>query len=92
MISENGRSPVDPPDIIFTPIKMINAQSKSKEKRAGGIEPPSSGWKPDVLPLNYARRYDFIIIESLLKSNSIINFLILNQEILLIPLLYPLIQ
>ena len=24
-------------------------------ERAGGIEPPSSAWKAEVLPLNYAR-------------------------------------
>jgi hypothetical protein len=27
------------------------------DKRAGGIEPPSSAWKAEVLPLNYARLY-----------------------------------
>ena len=26
--------------------------------RVGGIEPPRSGWKPDILPLNYTRRVE----------------------------------
>ena len=28
---------------------------KIKQKRAAGIEPASSAWKAEVLPLNYAR-------------------------------------
>ena len=28
---------------------------KMKPKRAAGIEPASSAWKAEVLPLNYAR-------------------------------------
>ena len=28
---------------------------RTKKKRAAGIEPASSAWKAEVLPLNYAR-------------------------------------
>ena len=56
-MSENGRSPVDPPDImLYSPVKkrllLIHILN---QKRAGGIEPPSLAWKAKVLPLNYAR-------------------------------------
>ena len=36
-------------------------------ERAGGIEPPYSAWKADVLPLNYAR---IVGQETQLKSNQ----------------------
>jgi hypothetical protein len=30
---------------------------QQKQKRVGGIEPPSLAWKAKVLPLNYTRNY-----------------------------------
>ena len=38
---------------------------RSKIKRAAGIEPASSAWKAEVLPLNYARARtkDLLLIE-----------------------------
>lgn len=35
------------------PPPLRDASMHGKSKRKGGIEPPSPGWRPDVLPLNY---------------------------------------
>ncbi len=34
---------------------MLNSVPRPALERMAGIEPAYSGWKPDILPLNYTR-------------------------------------
>jgi hypothetical protein len=41
--------------------KGFHQKTPIKKKRAAGIEPASSAWKAEVLPLNYARSSSFVL-------------------------------
>ena len=43
---------------------------KKTKKRAAGIEPASSAWKAEVLPLNYARARNEDLLTVGVKVNS----------------------
>ncbi len=59
--------------IIANPSDLIDSRSLESTlepspylERAAGIEPASSAWKAEVLPLNYARLREFVLEPSLL--------------------------
>jgi hypothetical protein len=56
---------------------QISGSGEEKRKRAAGIEPASSAWKAEVLPLNYARRSKKFIYSSdrlgLTAKNAVVS-------------------
>ncbi len=52
-----------------------------------GIEPTSSAWKAEVLPLNYTRKHPELI--EFLTDFSLVNFLLPSLESLIDPCISP---
>ena len=61
-------SPVQPS--IFGTVQSTQIFFRKKMERTTGIEPASSAWEADILPMNYVRISSYIISQKLLYVNS----------------------